>query len=341
MRTTALVFTGIGALSCQEMQIGEPSDSLALVRVEACGICATDVHILKGEFLADPPVILGHEFAGIVERGPRDLVGRRVSVEPHHYCGVCKPCRSGRENLCTHRLAYGVTAHGGMARHAVVDPANCFVVPDAVPARLAALAENVACCIHGIDRARVRLGDDVVILGGGAVGLILLQLARRAGAHRVLIVEPDPHRATVAHQLAADAAVPPTDAMSTLKELTGGELADVVIDATGVGSAQELALSLAGRGATVEFFGVASPAHRIAVSGYDVYARELSIVGAALNPGTHLRAVAALSWLDLHAIAGAGISLTAARAHLLGQEVAAGIKVTVDPWLDDGQNVDT
>ncbi len=335
MLTKALVFSGPGEVSCREADIGEPGGDSALVRVEACGICATDLHILRGEFLARPPVILGHEFSGVVERGPDSILGQRVSVEPHHYCGVCKPCRSGRENLCTDRRAYGLNQNGGMARWAVVDPRNCYPVPPSVPARIAALAENVACCIHGVDRAGVRLGDDVAVVGAGAVGLILLQLARRAGAARILVVEPDPARAALALELGASAAVAPGDAPRALAELTAGELADVVIDATGVASAQRLALELAGRGATVEFFGVASPAERIAVSAYDVYARELAIVGAALNPGTHLRAVQALSWLELDAIAGDGVSLEAARAHLTGQRPVPAIKVVVDPWRED------
>lgn len=298
-----VTFEGIDHVVCRSWNVPEPGPEQVLLRIAAATVCATDFHIAKGEYAARPGTILGHEIAGrVVALGSHVTtvgVGELVSVEPHHYCGLCKPCRTGKEYLCTHKQAYGVTEAGGLAEYMVADYRNCYRVASSVSPAVAALTENVACGIHGIDRAQIALGDDVVILGAGAVGQILLQLAFRAGAHRVIVADPVAERRDQALQLGATGAVDPGDVRDLVMDLTQSEGADVVIEASGTRSAQQLTFDLAGRGGTIEFFGVAPNHDTISLNGFDVYQKEWRIVGAALNWAAHGRAVSLLESLSL------------------------------------------
>ncbi|SNT26717.1 Alcohol dehydrogenase GroES-like domain-containing protein [[Luteovulum] sphaeroides subsp. megalophilum] len=194
----AAIFDGSPTLRLTDLPIQEPGPDEVLIRIDSATICGTDQHILEGKFWAKPPVVLGHEFAGFVERvgervqncKPGDL----VSVEPHVYCGCCKPCRLGKPHLCLDRLAWGINLNGGFEQYATVRMDTVYQVPEGIGPEEAALGEITGCCMHGIDRVGVELGDLVVILGGGAAGLILARLAELRGAARIVISEPNAAR---------------------------------------------------------------------------------------------------------------------------------------------------
>ncbi len=277
-------------------------DGEILVKVEACGICGTDVHIVEGTSRSTPPVVLGHEYAGIVEdRGkagaslPSAKEGARVAVDPNIACGVCYYCRRGLVHLCANLRALGVDIDGGMAEYCIVPVHQAYVLPPDMAPEVSAFVEPLSCAIHGIDRANIRAGDIVVILGGGTIGLLMLQLARNAGASAVIVVEPLEEKRIIASYLGAAVTIDPgTENVQDAVLALAVEGADVVIECVGKTSTMQLAVQLARRGGTVEFFGVSPLGVTIPIEPNLVYFKELSIVGSYVNPHTFDRSIALL-----------------------------------------------
>lgn len=271
-------------------------DTDILVEVEACGICGTDLHIVEGTARSTPPVVLGHEYAGrVLEVGrgvSRIKVGERVAVDPNISCGICYYCRRGLVHLCSSLVALGVDRHGGLAEMCVVPAAQAFVVGDEMPADVWAFVEPLSCAVHGIDRAEIRHGDTVVVMGCGPVGLMMLQLARHSGAARTIVVEPQGHKRALAELEDATMVVDPAreDVMERVRSLAA-EGADVVLECSGNPAAAELSLRLARRGGRVLFFGVCPIGTTIPVEPNLVYAKELTVSGSYVNPHTFSRAI--------------------------------------------------
>jgi L-iditol 2-dehydrogenase len=182
-----------------------------LVRVEACGICGTNRHILRGEYPAQLPVTLGHEFAGaVVATGAEAAlpVGTRIAVDPNIACGSCRECRRGDVCLCPRRVALGVDLDGGLAEYAVVPASQAYPLPPDVPAEWGALCEPLACCLRGLDLAGIRPGMSVAILDGGVIGQLMVQLARLAGAITIILATRQAGRRALAESLGATARWP-------------------------------------------------------------------------------------------------------------------------------------
>jgi 2-desacetyl-2-hydroxyethyl bacteriochlorophyllide A dehydrogenase len=290
----ALRFHGAGDLRLEELPLPDPGRGEVRIRPQAVGICGTDAHIFRGEFPSAAPVVLGHEAGGVVDAMGANVAGLRegdlVTLQPNTFCGVCRFCRGGREHLCERMRAYGVHMNGGFAEAMVADARNVYRLPEGIGARIGCFAEPLACCVHGMDRLGVRSGASVLVIGAGAVGLMLTRLARLAGAGRITVSEPDEGRRAAAMEFGADGATAP-DALD-------GEF-DYAIDAVGSRPTFEQAVARAARGGAVLVFGVA-PAHAAAtVSPYDIFARELTIVGSLINPYTHGRAVELLPQMGL------------------------------------------
>jgi len=269
-----------------------------LVKVSVCGVCGTDVHILEGTSRSTPPVVLGHEYAGTVLDAAKDVdrwkTGDSVAVDPNISCGTCDYCRKELVHLCSNLKALGVDIDGGMAEYCVVPERQLYAIPPQLSAEASAFIEPVSCAIHGIDKAQVGKGDTVVILGAGTIGLIILRLAKAAGAARTIVVEPLPHKQEIARSLGADVVLEPKDARSAVFDLTGIG-ADVVVECVGRVETVKDALTLVRRGGTVEFFGVCPVGEQISVEPNDIYFRELTIVGSYVNPHTFSRSVAMLA----------------------------------------------
>lgn len=300
----AAVFLTGKRFEIQERPVPVPGEGEVLIRNMVCGICGTDVHIYHGEAgsaQVSPPIVLGHEYAGVVEAlGPGVTglrPGDRVTVDPNIYCGCCRPCRSGEKQLCEAMEAVGVTRDGGFAEYSAVPATQALLLEPALDLAAASMAEPLACCIHGMDLAGVKSGDVVLIVGGGAIGLLMAQLAWLAGAARVVVSEPVEARRGVALALGIDGALDPGagDLAEQLEALTGRRGADVVVECVGRPAAVNQAFQLADKGATVVLFSVPAPEAVYELPLFDVYKKELTIRGSFVNPDTQERAVELLS----------------------------------------------
>lgn len=255
-----------------------PGPREVVVAVAGCGICGTDLHIADGEFAPTLPVTPGHEFAGEVVALGTDVtelrIGDRVAVDPSLHCGECYFCRRGRGNLCERWAAIGVSHTGGAAEYAVAPVANCVVLPEHVSTADAALVEPLSCAVRGFDVLSPNLGDHYLVYGAGTMGLMMMELAKRAGAASVSVVDLNPARLETARELGCTAAVTGAD------ELDRPRGWDVVVDCTGVVAAIEDGLKRVVRGGTFQQFGVANEDATARFSPFRVYNDEIRIVGS-------------------------------------------------------------
>lgn len=285
----AVVIDAPGIIQVDNVPDPTPRPDEVLVRVGACGICGTDLHIIDGDSpLARYPIIPGHEFAGevvalgsdVVQRnggeGANITVGSRVAIEPNLYCGYCDFCRTGHENLCLHYAAIGVTTNGAIAQYVTVPIAKAYALPDNISLREAALIEPVSCAVHGMHSLNPRSGDTFLIIGAGTMGLLLLQLAVRGGASRVAMVDVNVQRLARAEQLGATRTY--SDIKQALKDEPLGF--NCVIDATGVAAVIENAFMAVKRGGKLLIFGVASHEAHISLSPFRIYNDEITVVGS-------------------------------------------------------------
>lgn len=274
-----------------------------VLRNQVCGVCGTDVHIYHGEpgsADVNPPVVLGHEYSGeVVEVGEGVTgfaVGDHVTVDPNIYCGHCAYCQNGKKQLCPSMEAIGVTRDGGFAQYSRIPASQAFKLEPTVPWEAAAMAEPLACCLHGIDLAGIQVGDKVCVVGGGAIGLLMVQLAKLSGASQIVLSEPNEKRRQVGLQLGANAVLDPTrpDAQEAFAQVLDGG-ANVVIECVGNVPAVKSAFQFAGKGATVLLFSVPKVDATFDLPLFDVYKKELTIKGSFVNPDTHARAVALIN----------------------------------------------
>jgi 2-desacetyl-2-hydroxyethyl bacteriochlorophyllide A dehydrogenase len=255
-----------------------PGPRDVVVSVAGCGICGTDLHIAEGEFAPTLPVVPGHEFAGEVVALGADVtelaVGDQVAVDPSLYCHECHYCRRGRGNLCERWGAIGVSTAGGAAEFAVAPVANCVRLPESVTPADAALIEPLSCAVRGFDVLAPQLGDHFLIYGAGTMGLMMMELAKRAGAASVSMVDLNPIRLETARELGCTATVTGAD------ELDRPRGWDVVVDCTGVVAAIEDGLGRVAPGGTFQQFGVANEDATASFSPYRIYNKEIRIVGS-------------------------------------------------------------
>jgi 2-desacetyl-2-hydroxyethyl bacteriochlorophyllide A dehydrogenase len=267
-----------GKIAIEEVPDPTPGPTDVVVRPAAVGICGTDLHIMDGEFAPAFPIVPGHEFAGeIVAVGSSVTgyaVGDQVAVDPSLYCGYCYYCKRARGNQCENWGAIGVTVAGGAAEYVAAPMANLFALPEQLAARDAALIEPLSCAVRGFDVLPRAMATSYLIYGSGTMGLMMLELAKRAGAESVSVVDLNPGRLETAERLGCTAAVTSAD------EIDAPRGFDVVIDCTGVEAAIRDGLGRVGRGGTFLQFGVASYDARVAIEPYEIYRREITITGS-------------------------------------------------------------
>jgi 2-desacetyl-2-hydroxyethyl bacteriochlorophyllide A dehydrogenase len=275
----ALVLDHPGSFRVADVPDPTPQAGQVVVKVECCGICGTDLHILDGEFPPTPyPITPGHEFAGtVVARGadvkPDLPIGARVAVDPSLYCGYCRRCRAGRDNLCENWAAIGDTVDGAFAEFVAVPAVNAYRLPDHLDGQYGAMVEPLACAVHGMRRLGPVFGEPTVVIGAGTMGLMMLQLLLHAGAGPIAVVDRVSERLEVARKLGAAQAV--TDA-GALDEARFG----VAVDATGVPEAVEAAIGRLDRGGRMLVFGVSPAEAAVRVSPFRVYNDEITITGS-------------------------------------------------------------
>jgi len=294
----AAVFFGKHDLRVTETDIPPVKEKQVRVRVKYCGVCGTDYHIYNGDAGAaevTPPVIIGHEFSGIVDAvgpGVKSVkVGDKVAVDPNDMCGECYFCRNGQAHFCRNFKGYGTTDNGGFAEYVIVPEKQVYKVPDSMPLQTAALAETVSCCVHGIDLCNLKPGQNVLIIGCGPIGALMLQLAKSAGAGKIIVSEIVKEKRELALKYGADVVVDPVneDLAAVLKDNT--ENVDCVIECAGTVYTAEQAINLAGKGAVVMLFGLTSPGDFIKIRPYDIFQKEITIRSSFINPYTFNRAI--------------------------------------------------
>jgi 2-desacetyl-2-hydroxyethyl bacteriochlorophyllide A dehydrogenase len=274
----AAVIKAVGEVAVVSVDDPTPGPLDVVVKVAACGLCGTDLHILQGEFAPTLPVIPGHEFAGTVAAVGTEVTGLAegtpVAVDPSLYCFKCHYCRIGRNNLCENWAAIGVSQAGGAAEYVAVPAANCVRLPADMAVADATLIEPLSCAVRGYDVLRSQLGAHVLIYGAGTMGLMMLELAKRVGAVSVDVVDVNAARLETARQLGCTSAVTSAD---ELERPYGWEL---VVDATGNAAAIQDGLGRVGPGGTFLQFGVADYAARATIEPYRIYNKEITITGS-------------------------------------------------------------
>lgn len=299
----AAVFYGKQDIRVESMPERLPEAGEVMIQVKACGVCGTDLHIYEGAQGAaktTPPTILGHEFSGLVCKtglGVKSVkVGDRVCVDPNDMCGECRYCREGLGHFCERMIGIGTTVNGGFAEYCTVREKQVYLIPDHLSFEEAAMAEPIACCLHGMDLTHVRAGQTVLIVGGGTIGLIMMQLAKRCGAAVTIVAEPILAKREMALQLGADIAFDPlTQEIDEILAAHGVSCVDAAIECVGSVNTMKYAIEHTSRGGTAMLFGLTSPDARMDILPFELFKNEVSIKASFINPYTQGRAVALLS----------------------------------------------
>ncbi|RYE07791.1 MAG: iditol 2-dehydrogenase [Hyphomicrobiales bacterium] len=330
--------TAAGTMAAVDVPRPVPGPRDVLVRIEVAGICGSDRHMFRGEYPTAMPVTLGHEFCGIVEAVGADVrvvaVGDRITADPNIACGQCAACRAGRVNLCAKLQAIGVTRDGGFAEYCVVPENQAVVLPEGIDPRHGAFSEPLACCLHGLDVARIKPGDSVVVLGGGVIGLLMVQLAKLAGAAVVILVTRQAPRRELALTLGATHALDPRagDVVAMVHEIVSGG-ADVALECAGVPETFHQSLKVVRKGGAAVLFGVMAQGVEVKVEPFDLLVREVRLESAYLNPHTHQRAadMIAAGQLALDPLISRIVEIADVPEELGGDPRQGDIKVMVRP----------
>ena len=293
------VFYGKHDMRVEEYEKPKIGPKEALVAVKACGVCGTDVHIFegdKGSVEVTPPAILGHEFSGIIVETGKDITnfktGDRVCVDPNCYCGTCDACRSGIPHYCRNLIGYGTKRNGAFAEFCAVDERQLYLLGENTSFEQGAMAEPVACCLHGIDLCEIRPGHQVVVIGGGMIGLLMVQLARLAGAAKVALLEPVRSKREVGRRLGADICIDPIhEDVKAVLAAQGMTWIHTVIECVGRPATIQQATDIAGNKAVVMMFGLTKPDEAVLVKPFEIFQKELVLKASYINPYTQKRAL--------------------------------------------------
>jgi threonine dehydrogenase-like Zn-dependent dehydrogenase len=277
----ALMYTEEFNLDVRVVETPQPRADEVLVRVEAAGVCGSDVHgVASRSPRRQPPLIMGHELVGEVVKTGRlageSLLGAFVAVNPQIPCGRCAACRSGRENICGERQLVGGTRPGGFAEYVSVPTRCVHEIRDIDPA-VAVFAEPLATCVHAFALTPVPVAGTVVVIGAGTIGILATQLLTFLGARTLILCDSDENRRNeaAAH---AEVVVAPDDLAETVREQTSGRGASMTVDAVGVETARARSLALLEPGGSAVWLGMQS--HDTIVPAFDVVVKEQRVQGS-------------------------------------------------------------
>jgi L-iditol 2-dehydrogenase len=299
----AAVFYGKHDIRVETAEPKKPTDKEVMIQIKAAGVCGTDMHIFEGAQGAtecNPPVILGHEFSGVVCEIGKDVtrvkVGDHVTVDPSIVCESCYACRTGNPHFCDHYIATGVNLDGGFAEYCTVLEKQVFRLADSVPFEEGAMCEPVGCCLHGIDLSGIKTGDTVMVIGGGTIGQIMLQLARLTGAATTVLLEPVEEKRRMGLKLGADIAIDPlTENVAEKIVQSGISRINVTIECVGSSRTMMDAIHYVGQGGTAMLFGLTAPDCEIPFRPFEAFKKEITIKASYVNPYTHGRAASLLN----------------------------------------------
>ena len=285
----AVLLSSVNNLAIAEVEKPKPGAKECLVKVLACGLCGTDRHIYHGEYPSTKPVILGHEFGGVIEEvGPSSKfkVGQVVSVDPNIVCGKCIDCQAGRTAFCPELTALGVNINGGLAEYVLTPDTQIYPVSDGLNPLHLAFIEPLACSIRGLDLASLKGGEKVAVLGGGVIGLLVVQLANLAGASEIVLITRQKFRRDVALKIGATRVVDPNkeDVNTSVKNM------DVTFECAGAIETFKQSQNITRRGGSVIVLGLTASDAKLEVNPFNIVVNELRIQGSFLNPLTQGRA---------------------------------------------------
>lgn len=276
-------------ISVEDVECPIPGDGEVLVQVKACGLCGSDIHGFldvesKGRVAG---LIMGHEPSGVVvhcgEHAGKFAPGDRVVIDPQFSCGECYACKHAWYNICENGGIIGSSLRsfhqGAMAEYVVVKERHLHALPAQMSFEEGALMEPVSNAIHAVNRAGIKIGDKVAVMGAGTIGLCMIQAARVAGAQEIAAIDVSDFHLEIAKQLGADYVINSSgcDPIEAVRDLFGGIGADVTIEAVGIGETYRQASLMTRKRGTLVFFGAAKETATIHL--YPILHRELNVVG--------------------------------------------------------------
>jgi len=297
----ALLLSEYKKLEVADLPRPVPGPEEVLVRVEACGICGSDVHGYDGTSgRRIPPIVMGHEAAGVVAElgsGVSDFkVGDRVTFDSTVYCGACDYCRSGQVNLCDNRQVVGVSCGdyrraGAFAEYVVVPQRILYRLPEELSFPEAAMLEAVSVALHAVAVSEFKGGETVLVIGAGMIGLLTLQAARAGGASRVMVADIDATRLKMAKEMGANEVLELSGAalVAEVLRLNSGKGVDIALEAVGRNETISAAIDCVRKGGTVTLIGNISP--EVTLPLQKVVTRQIRLQGTAASSGEYPQAI--------------------------------------------------
>jgi L-iditol 2-dehydrogenase len=269
----------------EEVEIPEPGPGEIQVKVVVTGVCGSDVHAFGGTHpFVSTPIVPGHEFSGTVAKLGQGVEGfepgERITVEPSLTCGTCYNCRHGRYNICAQLRVLGCQAPGSFAQYISVPAEKVYRLPESLDFDDGALVEPAAVGVHAVRRSEISLGDRVVVLGAGVIGLMIVQAAKAAGAGEIIVTGHHEGRLKIARELGADVTFLAGDTVKFIRDTYGPDGIDVVYEAVGVGETMNQAIEIVRKGAKIIVVGVfgKDPATKVGL----IQDKEIDIRGALM-----------------------------------------------------------
>lgn len=295
----SLLLTAYNHLEIADLPLPEIGPDEVLVRVEACGICGSDVHGYDGSSgRRIPPIVMGHEAAGTVAATGANVrgyaQGDRVTFDSTAYCGACPYCARGDVNLCDNRQVIGVSCgdyrrHGAFAEFVAVPQRILYRLPDNITFAQAAMLEAVSVALHAVRVSEAKPGDSALVIGAGMIGLLTMQAARAAGCNPVFIADVDPTRLELARSVGADITLSSANLADQIKKNTGGNGVDQAFEAVGRNETVAAAIDCSRKGSTVTLIGNIQP--EVTLPLQKVVTRQIRLQGSCASAGEYPRAI--------------------------------------------------
>jgi L-iditol 2-dehydrogenase len=297
----SLLLSEYNHLEIADLPVPAAGRGEVLVRVEACGICGSDVHGFDGSTgRRIPPIVMGHEAAGTVEATGEGVTkfakGDRVTFDSTVYCGECPYCKRGEINLCDNREVIGVSCgdyrrHGAFAEYVAVPERIVYALPENLSFNEAAMLEAVSVAMHGVNVSPVAGGETALVIGAGMTGLLTLQAARAAGCARVFIADVDATRLKLAREIGADEVLHCSGAelVAEVMRLTGGRGVDLALEAVGRNETVSGAIDCTRKGGTVTLIGNIMP--EVTLPLQKVVVKQLRLQGSCASSGEYPEAI--------------------------------------------------
>ena len=284
----ALLYERPGKIKYIELDKPQPKENEVVIQVAFSGICGTDLHIIKGESPASSKVILGHEFSGTVYKTGKNVInlkqGDKVAVNPNNFCNECNQCKKGHIHFCKNIKPVGVLRDGGWAQYCCVNVKQVYKLPDNLPLELAALCEPISCILHGYEKVQpLSANENILIIGAGFIGLLWGILFKKYRLLNFVLSEPNIKRRNICENLEFDSILPQNISKYVNKKNNGF---DLIVDCSGNSKAIEKAIKYLNPMGKLLLFGICPQNSFIKINPFQVFQKELTILGSVINPYT-------------------------------------------------------